>query len=327
MTHDIKTGASLYSFQEEYFLRKLSLEEIIATSARIGARGIETLAEQMMPGFPDLPDEFYAEWHRWMAKYGTTPTAHDMFLDTKRYPDRLLTDEEMIASVQRDIRHAERLGARVIRVIVNTPPHIIEATADYARDRGVILAVEVHAPWSFEDPWIQAHLAVADRKGLDAVGIIPDMGIFTRRLPRVVWQRALRDGATPRFVEQIVDAYDAKKSTAHLFDSIEMLGGNRADLGLAWQAEHTIDLDPHQLVDFAKYIVHIHGKFYEMTDDGVEYSIPYDEIVAALKEAGYRGYISSEYEGNRHIQDAFEVDSVEQVRRQQEMLRRYIDGE
>ena len=61
-----------------------------------------------------------------------------------------------------------------------------------------------------------------------------------------------------------------------------------------------------------------------MLDDGTEYSIPYDKIVAALKAGNYQGYLSSEYEGNRHIQDAFPVDSVEQVRRQHAMLERLI---
>ena len=58
-----------------------------------------------------------------------------------------------------------------------------------------------------------------------------------------------------------------------------------------------------------------------MVDDTREYSIPYDQIIAALIEGGYAGYLSSEYEGNRHIQDAFPVDSVEQVRRQHAMFK------
>ncbi len=71
-------------------------------------------------------------------------------------------------------------------------------------------------------------------------------------------------------------------------------------------------------------IFHIHAKFYEMLDDGREYSIPYEKIVPVLIEGGYDGYLSSEYEGNRHIQDALEVDSIEQVRRQHAMFRRLL---
>ena len=48
----IKRGVSLYSFQEEYFLRTMSLEDCIAAAADIGALGIEIIPEQSIPGYP-----------------------------------------------------------------------------------------------------------------------------------------------------------------------------------------------------------------------------------------------------------------------------------
>ena len=51
--HAIKRGVSLYSFQEEYFLRTLSAGGLHPRSpATIGARGIEIIPEQSIPGFP-----------------------------------------------------------------------------------------------------------------------------------------------------------------------------------------------------------------------------------------------------------------------------------
>lgn len=64
-----------------------------------------------------------------------------------------------------------------------------------------------------------------------------------------------------------------------------------------------------------------------MQDDYTEYSIPYEQIIPLLIEGGYDGYLSSEYEGNRHIQDAFPMDSVEQVRRQHVMFKRLLGEE
>ena len=61
-----------------------------------------------------------------------------------------------------------------------------------------------------------------------------------------------------------------------------------------------------------------------MTDDGEEYSIPYDEVVPVLVDAGYTGWISTEYEGQRHVQDALPVDELEQVRLHQELLKRVL---
>ena len=173
--------------------------DAIAAAAKVGALGIETLGEQMIPGFPfpgqpDLPDSFYARWKDLMAAYGTTPTVHDMFLDTKRYSGRLLNHDEMVDSLRRDIRHTAGLGAKGIRIIVNTPPEVVEAAAPYAAEHGVWMGVEIHSPYSFDDEWIKRHLEVGERVGADVVGCVPDMGIFVHRLPRVLVDRALRDG-------------------------------------------------------------------------------------------------------------------------------------
>lgn len=325
MTYDIRTGVSLYSFQEDYYEGRRDLEGCIAAAAQTGAVGIETLAEQMMPGFPDLDEEFYAAFAGWMNRYGTVSVAHDLFLDTKRWPDRMLRHEEMVASVRRDIDHTARLGATSIRVIVNTPPEVVEAAAPYARDAGVKLGVEVHAPYSFEDPWIGRHLDVADRVGTDVVGCVPDLGIYVRRFPRIVTERALRDGADEAIVRRCVATYDDGGDTRALFEQVLASGADPVTIGFARTTTHFIQSDPAQLTSYVDVINHVHAKFYEMAPDGTEYSIPYPEIVAALKAGGYRGYLNSEYEGNRHIQDVETVDSFTQVARHQAMMRRLIE--
>jgi sugar phosphate isomerase/epimerase len=324
-------GVSLYSFQQAYYLRRMTLEDCIAACAQMGATGIETLAEQMMPGFPNLPASFYEQWHRWMEQYRTRPTAHGMFLDTKRWKDRLLTHEEMVGSVKRDIDHAAKLGCYVIRVLVITPPEVVDACVPYAAERQVKLALEVHAPRHFDDEWIQQHHAVYQRHGPEWVGFTPDMGIFVKRLPRVAMERFVRDGATESVIEHIADTYEGLAGGAglpadlsHLADEVERMGGNDVDLLAARFASRMTWSNPERLRDFMPYIHHVHAKFYELTDDGSEYSIPYEDVVPILVEGGYPGALSSEYEGQRHVQDIHEVDEAEQVRRQQELLARLL---
>jgi sugar phosphate isomerase/epimerase len=323
-TSTVKRGVSLYSFQEEYFLRTLSLEDCIREAAAFGARGIEIIPEQSIPGFPTLTDEFVDTWFGWMETYGTTPVATDLFLDTKRYPDRWLTLEEQVASFHRDIDIAVRLGATVVRAIINTPPEVMEGAAPYAEEKGVRLLLEVHAPFHYEHPWIVAHLEVMHRTGSPALGLMPDMGTYVRRFPRVVSERALRDGARPELVDLIVKTYDDGGDTHGLMDLVNYRNGGPVDVGLARQATHYIWTDPKAMLDHMPLIGHIQAKFYEMTDEGSEYSIPYEEIVPLLVDGGFDGYLSSEYEGNRHIQDAYLVDSVEQVRRQHALFARLL---
>ena len=65
----------------------------------------------------------------------------------------------------------------------------------------------------------------------------------------------------------------------------------------------------HDLKPILPYIFNVHGKFYEMTDELREYSIPYEEIIPALMEIGYDRSIDSEYEGQRWTQDITITDS------------------
>ncbi len=320
----IKRGVSLYSFQEEYFLRKMTLEDCIAACAKMGANGIETIAEQMMPGFPHLSDAFYDQWHGWMDKYGVTPTCHDMFLDIKKFKGRLMTDEEMLESVIRDLKHANRLGCTVIRVIVNTPPHIMEKSAPYAEQYNVRMGIEIHAPYHFDHEWIQRHFEVMERVGSPYLGFVPDMGHIEKRYPRVRSDRYIRRGANPEIIKYISAAHERHEDLEKLTEDVKGMGGKELELAMVGDLKHMVFADPRRMLDYMPRIFHIHAKFYEMLPEYTEYSIPYEEIIPVLIEGGYQGYLSSEYEGNRHIQDAFEVDSVEQVRRQQEMFKRLL---
>lgn len=88
-----------------------------------------------------------------------------------------------------------------------------------------------------------------------------------------------------------------------------------------------------ELIAVTPLIVSIHGKFYSMSEvpdaPGTyqDLAIDYETPIKALVEAGYAGYINSEYEGQRFFQDGTRADlmnEVDQVRRHQEMLRRLI---
>ena len=326
-----RRGVSLYSFQQLYYLREKTLEELIEISAGLGALGIETIGEQMMPGFPRLPDAFYEQWHGWMERYGTTATAHDGFLDTLLYKDRPLTEDECVGFLRRDIEHAARLGCTVARTLHQAPQAAVERVVPDLERLGVKLVFEVHNPRHLDDEENTQFLPLFERHP-EQLGYLLDLGIFVRRLPRVMMERFLRDGAQERVVAHIVERYDAAIAASggalvyleELPDEIESMGPSETDRRVVRYASRFIWQDPERIRPFAKHVHHVHAKFWEMTDGDEEYSIPYDEVLPVLVDAGYTGWISSEYEGQRHIQDAFPVDEIEQVRRHQELLKRVL---
>lgn len=350
MDYKIGRSVSLYSYQEEYYLGKMNLEDCIREVSKTGATGIELLAEQMIDEFPVITPEFKENWFGWMEKYGTEPTCYDAFLENHIYDNRTLTLKEQVKMMERDLKIAGELGFKTLRTLVSTPMDVIEGSLGCAEANDVKICIEVHSPFSLNSGWADGYMEMILRTGTKHFGFMPDFGIFCKSVPDVAREQALRMGAHPEIVKVVDDAflnrvekgfvkikYDTNLGRAHgeymkangmpeLMAKIEAMGGNAADKAYAGDSFQYTWNDPQDVIDNIKYIYHTHAKCYNTSADYVETSIPIKEVVEAYKKAGYHGFLSTEYEGNRLINDAFDVDSVEQVRRHQEALRRAIEG-
>ena len=323
---NIKRGVSLYSFQNETFQGKMSLEDCIRTCAEMGANGIEIIGEQTFWGWPEVgvDQARMAEWHALIKKYDCVPVSHDFMLDYKRYKGREMPFEEQVASVRKDIDFGALLGMKYIRALVSIAPEVLVAAAPYAEEKGIKILIEVHAPLHFDHPWIIRHAEAFEKSGSDALGFLPDMGMFLFKFPPVWRAKFERIGVPKNIADYIEKAYEDRVLSEYVILNVREMGGVGPAIAMAETLRHNAAFEPKRMLDYMHRIHNVHGKFYEMTADLVEPSIPYDEIVKVLKQGGYDGYICSEYEGNRWIEDFQEPDSVEQVRRQQEMLKQLI---
>lgn len=325
MTNRIKRGVSLYSFQEEMFLGRMTIEDCVAFAASIGAKGIEILPEQNIPSFPNVSDSEVGWWKELMARHGTELTCYDMFLDTKVRKDRLMTDDEQVASIVRDLNLCHRLGIRRMRILVFVRADILERCVPYAEDLDVHMGIEVHAPFHIEHAWILRTIEVADRLGTKHLGMLPDMGVFMKHYPPVWRARFERQGARPEIAQFIVDQHEQKVMPEYtIFEVAVNQKGNQAEVAMAETLRHNPFSNPRRIREYIPYFHHIQAKFYEMDDDATDPSIAYDEVIPELVAGGWDGYLSSEYEGNRWVQDFQPVDSREQVRRQHRMFERLI---
>lgn len=351
MNYKIGRSVSLYSYQQEYYEGKLDLEGCIREVAKTGATGIEFLAEQMMDDFPVVTPEFKEKWFGWMKKYGTEPTCYDAFLENRIYDNRTLTLREQIDMMKRDIKIAGELGFKTLRTLVATPLDVIEGSLACAEENNVKICIEVHSPFSLNSGWAEGYLNMIRRTGTKHFGFIPDFGIFCHEIPDVMKAQAIRHGASKEGMKIVEDAfrnrvekgftkieYDLNLGRAHkaymeangfpqLMEALKQIGANQADMKYAAESFTFTWNDPQDIIDNIDYIFHTHAKCYNLTEDYVETSMPLDRIIDAFKKAGYNGFLSTEYEGNRLMNDALEVDSIEQVRRHQEAMRRAIEKE
>ena len=326
MSSQIKRGVSLYSYQNETFQGKMTLEDCIRTSAELGANGIEIIGEQTFWGWPEVgvEDAAVAEWHSLLAKHDCVAVSHDFMLDYKRYKGREMPFDEQVASVKKDVDFGARLGMKYIRALVSIDPAVLVAAAPYAEEKGIKILIEVHAPLHFDHPWIVRHAEAFEKSGSDALGFLPDMGMFLFAFPPVWKEKFLRIGVPANIADYIVKAYEDRVLSEYVILNVQNMGGTGPAIAMAETLRHNAAFEPKRMLDYMPRIHNIHGKFYQMDEDYVEPCIPYDKIVDVLKQGGYSGYICSEYEGNRWVEDFMEPDSVEQVRRQQVMLARLL---
>lgn len=350
MAYDIKRSISSYSYQDEYYAGILDLEGTLRETAKTGATGIELLAEQMIKRFPVAIEEegFLEYWNSLLNKYGLTPSCYDAFLENRIYSNRTLSLGEQVNMMKRDLRLAGLLGFPVIRTLVSTPMDVIEGSLEYAEKVNVKIGLEVHAPFSLNSGWADGYMEMINRTGTKYFGFIPDMGIFCKNIPDVLRDKARRRGASEECLKIVDDAYaqrvakgfvkikydlDLGKANMEyrmangqkeMMEAVEKAGGGPADMMYAGSSFTYSWSDPQDLIDNIDYIFHTHAKFYNVHEDYTETAVAIPEVVAALKKAGYTGFLSSEYEGGEHLRDVG-VDSIEQCRRHQEALRRAIE--
>src|SRR5689334_19900170 len=116
----IRRGISIYSFQEKYYRGEMSLEDCLATTAKMGVRGFEMLSDQMIPGYPsityNLSAEFLDSWRGWLEKYGVEPVAFDVYGETKLYKNRKVTNNEVVSELRELLKTAQALGFKILRL-------------------------------------------------------------------------------------------------------------------------------------------------------------------------------------------------------------------
>ncbi len=352
----IKLGASSYSWQLSYYLGQMTLEDCIAHLSSIGGTGFELIPEQMLPGdnFMRLDPGFVETWFEWMEKYRMAPTCLDHFDDFNLYKNRTLTCQEQLDLSENYLLIAQKLGFGSIRVLSTTPFDVLEKMIPMAEHYGVKLGLEIHAPLSMKSDWARKWQEMIARTGTKFAGFIPDFGIFCKQPPLIFTNNLINQGARREIVDYIVDCYskiqlerirssDGAKSVNSLMDISEDIlaleedarAKGATDLELSIFRIRNIYDNPQWIVDVLPLIVHVHAKFYNMVDNGsggyTDPSVDTERVVRLLRDHGYDGYLSSEYEGPFYSllfggHDSLDaLEEKEAVRRHHAMLRSVLE--
>lgn len=281
-----KYGVSLYSYMGD-FGTVLDLETALAAVADVNATGVEILGEGHVANYPQPSSAWIDSWFGLLEKYSLEATNYGSWIDTRLHPGRSMTAIEGAAAVARDLRLAKQLGFSSVRPKIGVvssdlvPDPIwteaIERSLELAASLDVIICPEIHSPTPIKHPVVDDYIDLIERTGTKHFGLLLDTGIFQDRpIP-------LRAGETRETRPAFLDG---------------------------------IGVDPADIADVAKYVVFIQAKFHDIDETLEDQQIPWQPVLRSLKESGYTGYLSSEYEGDR-----IPWRSLEQVRRQHSLMR------
>jgi len=330
----IKSSVSLYSLQYNYLQGKMNLDQIIRFVKDLGADGIEILPDQMLHGTPEPNEETYAMWDGLMKKYNIGLACDDVFLNTNLYKNRDLTRRESIDLIKKEIIMANRLGFKTIRLVSCVPHWILEPCLETAEKYDVSLNIEIHAGLGFgvkkTDDFIQEML----RLDSPYIGMVPDTSLFCRRAPQIVidYCDKVLGGVNPDMIAYANEVYASGSDFWQLSEGkgitidpkLESMIKSEGDRLLSWNLSGYENRPLSCMDGLEKYINHVHFKLYQMLENGQECSIDYEEVLNYLHTAGYNGYVSTEYEGNRWILPDHPIPEVEQVTAHQKLIQSLI---
>lgn len=331
---NIKRAVSMYSLQDQYARGRMTLADIFEWLNDMGA-GLEFISDQMMKGTPEPSEETLEEWDALVERYKPTLVCNDVFINTCLYKNRTLTKKESLDLLIKEIKLAHRLGFPMIRLVSNTRADIIEPALSYAEKYHVVMTLEIHAGMSFDEPLTQDFIRVMKELNSPYVGLTLDTSIFCERHPRVSTNFFRELGVNEELIRRIDAIFESGTDPRRVYAEARSEGKEFPDeiqecIHTQDEYEYALFADGyertpyHMLDELVPYIKHVHGKIYEMTEEGREYSISFDKFTEYLDSVRYEGYIATEYEGNRFALAGEPIRDRENVEAHQKLLKECI---
>ena len=320
-------GLTLYSASAEFRAGWYDFDGLLNRVAELGiGPGIEIVASQVLPTYPNVTDDFARSWHAAFDKHGFAASSFGANLDMGRRRDRDMTPDEEYEFTETLFRGAKKLGFPLVR-IQSAKPELLRRLLPLAEDLELKLAYEIHAPLGPNSPEIMKVRDVYAELDSPLLGFVADfsstMHSMSPTLLRAVRRAGLDDEAVLRL--QDIWATDAPMR-ARQEEFIGYLKGRGFDPARLGSFAHLAfnmhgHVRPEEWSDIMPQIMHVHAKFYDIDEQGNEPAIDYPELVRVFVEGGYRGYWSSEWEGHAFA-ELGEVDPLLLVRKQHDLIRK-----
>lgn len=319
MSNDIKLGVTLYSFSTEFISGQLDLEGVLRKAKDLGFEGVEIVASQMVPEYPYPSDRWLEEFKGLLKKYELTPVCWSAYIDMGIRSDRDLTEQEIIQFTINDLIYAKKAGFPMVRTQHAISPKIFRMMIPYCKKLGMKLTIEMHHPHHPNVEVWKKYFEIMRNEGKGVLGFVPDFSIFQRHPHQLFINQSLAFGFREEKLREVIEKHDRNVPLE------EAIGKDfsQKEKEVTEEIYHKFNSPARveQLKDIIDCAFYIHGKFYYLENGEHDPCIPYEEILPAIRDLGYKGYIASEYEGH-HFDGT--LSSAEQLRRYVELNKRIL---
>ena len=238
-----------------------------------------------------------------------------------------MSPQEAANYLEPQIRAAAKLGFPVVKSQFAAPAEALRLLVPLIEKLEIKVGPEIHAPLGVDSPPVLAYREMYAQVKCPLLGFVPDFGTSATTLPATYLDVLRRRGAEEHVLDLATSIWKGTESPQWKRDEF-----NRRAAAL--KVEPTTAsalsvmfsmLSPHKVqswLEIMPQIIHLHGKFYDFDADGNESSIPYEEILPLFVKSGYRGYMSSEWEGHLYAWEP----GYEQVRQHHALCRRILAG-
>lgn len=344
----MKQSVCLDCYRQSLFLGQMTIEDAVREIGSIkGVTGINATTEMLLADYPDVTDAFLAQWQALLAETKLAPVTLGSYIDRLQFRDHIMTVAETADALRRDLRIAAKLGFENLRIMHDLPLEAVEAVLPLAEELNVCLLDELMPPGTIlpragrKGMDCQNDLDLIARTGTKHFGLLVNLGLFqqqpnpTQILDVLLKTRTLQESrACNANIMAAFHSLEFPDFEIWMNKSFPELTGNRE----LFQRMFGVRLFGHSVVPsdlshIGPQIRDVYAKFIRIFPEAClqnrweEPSIPYEEVVRALDDAGYDGYLASlrmnyptlSLGKNRSDQDIAEEER-DQVRRHQKML-------
>ena len=323
-----KLGTTLFSFTLEMRKPGYTLAGMIDKVAELGlGPGLEIVGFQSLRGYPHVSAEVVSSFRDQCDRTGLEPSAMSMNLDLGIHRGRLMAEDEALDYLEPQIALSHQMGFPVCKASVIPTRSFLEGLARILEKHGGLkFGFEVHSPMAVDSPEILQLRELYEQIDSPLLGFTPDFSASMHSVPPSLIAAHQESGMSPELTELAIEVWNSDTTMPQKFERFAAeappLGATPADMGkLQMLLTMHGRQDPRRWSEIMDRVVHVHAKFYGIGADGDEPSIDNKAILDVLIDAGYTGYLSSEWEGHAYT-DA--VSGWDMVAGQHQLFRRLL---